>query len=202
MKFKILITSTMLLAALILVGCGSEEQVDSIEQIGLVDTEDLNQITLEPEMAKRVKVGQLKLVQLAAKLQVPSQIKVDEQKLIRVGANVTGRIIEVNAQLGDDVDAGTALARISSPELAKVQLDYLRAYSNTQLDARAAERAELLLAADVIGQAELQRREAELQISRAELSAAKDQLRFWVFSIAWLMNLLNAAAYCHPLRLR
>ncbi len=178
MKFKILITSTMLLAALILVGCGSEEQVDSIEPIGLVDTEDLNQITLEPEMAKRVKVGQLKLVQLAAKLQVPSQIKVDEQKLIRVGANVTGRIIEVNAQLGDDVDAGTALARISSPELAKVQLDYLRAYSNTQLDARAAERAELLLAADVIGQAELQRREAELQISRAELSAAKDQLRF------------------------
>lgn len=177
MKFKFLVPGVMLLAALILVGCGSEEQVDSVEPEGLVDTEDLNQITLNPEMAKRVKVGQLKLVQLAAKLQVPSQIKVDEQKLIRVGANVTGRIIEVNAQLGDNVDAGAALASISSPELSKAQLDYLRAHSNTQLDARAAERAQLLLEADVIGRAELQRREAELQISRAELSAAKDQLR-------------------------
>ncbi|HNP26987.1 MAG TPA: efflux RND transporter periplasmic adaptor subunit, partial [Nitrosomonas sp.] len=41
----------------------------------------------------------------------------------------------------------------------------------------AAKRAKLLLDADVIGAAELQRREAELQVSRAELSAAKDQLR-------------------------
>ena len=177
MKFKLLMSGIILLATLILVGCGSEEQTASNESVGLADTEDLNQITLDPEMAKRVKVGRLELVQLAAKLQVPSQIKVDEQKLIRVGANVTGRIIDVNAQLGDNVDAGTALASISSPELTKAQLDYLRAHSNTQLDARAAERAQLLLAADVIGRAELQRREAELQISRAELSAAKDQLR-------------------------
>lgn len=177
MKFKFLMSAIILLATLILVGCGSEEQAASNEPVGLADTEDLNQITLDPEMAKRVKVGRLELVQLAAKLQVPSQIKVDEQKLIRVGANVTGRIIDVNAQLGDNVDAGAALASISSPELTKAQLDYLRAHSNTQLDARAAERAQLLLAADVIGRAELQRREAELQISRAELSAAKDQLR-------------------------
>lgn len=177
MKFKFLVPGIMLLAALILVGCGSEEQEDSIEPVGLIDTEDLNQITLDPEMAKRVKIGRLELVQLAAKLQVPSQIKVDEQKLIRVGANVTGRIIDVNVKLGDEVNAGDALASISSPELTKAQLDYLRAHSNTQLDAHAAERAQLLLAADVIGRAELQRREAELQISRAELSAAKDQLR-------------------------
>ena len=185
MKFKLLMSGIILLATLILVGCGSEEQTASNESVGLADTEDLNQITLDPEMAKRVKVGQLQLVQLVAKLRVPSQIKVDEQKLIRVGANVTGRIIAVNAKLGDDVDAGAALASISSPELTKAQLDYLRAHSNTQLDARAAERAKLLLAADVIGRAELQRREAELQISRAELSAAKDQLR--------LLGVLNSA---------
>ncbi len=177
MKLKFLMSGMILLSTLSLVGCGSEEQADSAEQTGLMDTVDMNQITLDPEMAKRVKIGQLELVQLAAKLQVPSQIKVDEQKLIRVGANVTGRIIEVNAQLGDDVNAGAVLASISSPELTKAQLDYLRAHSNTQLDARAAERAQLLLEADVIGRAELQRREAELQISRAELSAAKDQLR-------------------------
>ena len=45
------------------------------------------------------------------------------------------------------------------------------------LNERAAKRAKLLLDADVIGAAELQRREAELQVTRAELSAAKDQLR-------------------------
>ena len=178
MKLNIVLSGILLLSTLFLAGCGSDdEQAVSSEHTGVIDTDDLNKITLDPGMAKRVKIGQLQMVQLSAKLQVPSQIRVDRQKLIRVGANVTGRIIDVNVQLGDDVDAGTELASISSPELTKAQLDYLRAHSNTQLNARAAERAQLLLEADVIGRAELQRREAELQISRAELSAAKDQLR-------------------------
>ena len=128
-------------------------------------------------MAEGIKTETLKLTGLADKIQVPSQIKVNEQKLIRVGANVTGRIVEVNVELGDYVDAGTILAKISSPELTTAQLAYLRAHSMTALNERAAKRAKLLLDADVIGAAELQRREAELQVSRAELSAAKDQLR-------------------------
>lgn len=178
MKLKIVLSGILLLGTLVLAGCGNEEkQAVSSEQAGVIDAPDLNQITLDPAMAKRVKVRQLKMTQLAAQLQVSSQIKVDEQKLIRVGANATGRIINVNAQLGDEVVAGAALASISSPELTKAQFDYLRAHSLTQLNAGAAKRAELLLAADVIGRAELQRREAELQISRAELSAAKVQLR-------------------------
>ncbi len=177
MKFKINMIGVLFVMTLLLVACGSSEQdADSSAQTN-TDPENLNKITLPAEMAERVKVGKLKLVELTDKLLVPSQIKVNEQSLTRVGANVTGRIIEVNAQLGDEVDAGTILARISSPELTTAQLAYLRAHSLTQLNARAAKRAKLLLAADVIGSAELQRREAELQVSRAELSAAKDQLR-------------------------
>ncbi|MDH5480479.1 MAG: efflux RND transporter periplasmic adaptor subunit [Nitrosomonas sp.] len=178
MKFILNITGILLLVTLFLVGCGNSEKTNNASsQNNSTDSADLNKITLSPEMANRIKVDQLQLVELTARLQVPSQIKVDEQKLIRIGANVTGRIVEVNAQLGDEVDAGTILARISSPQLTKAQLAYLRAHSHTELNARAAKRAKLLLEADVIGSAELQRREAELQVSRAELSAAQDQLR-------------------------
>ena len=106
------------------------------------------------------------------------EFEADERTLVRVGANVTGRIVEVNAMLGDKVHSGTVLAKISSPELTKAQLAFLRANSQTTLAERAAERAHQLLMADVIGGAELQRRESELQVFRAELSAATDQLRF------------------------
>ncbi len=177
MKFNINTIGILIIITLFLVGCGSNEETGDSSAQNATELTNLNRITLPPEMAQRVKVGELKLVELTDKLQVPSQIKANEQNLTRVGANVTGRIVEVNAKLGDDVDAGTVLARISSPELTTAQLAYLRAHSLTQLNARAAERAKLLLAADVIGSAELQRREAELQVSRAELSAAKDQLR-------------------------
>lgn len=168
----------LLIIVLFSVACGSSEDHSADpEKPESKETTDINRITLIPEMAKDIKTDRIELVNLADKIQVPSQIKVDEQKLIRVGANVTGRIVEVTAKLGDHVKAGTALAKISSPELTTAQLEYLRAHSLTVLNERAAKRAQLLLDADVIGTAELQRREAELQVSRAELSAAKDRLR-------------------------
>ena len=158
--------------------CGNSENPGADpEKSESIEPANINRITLVPEMTKGIKTDEIKLVSLADKIQVPSQIKVDEQKLIRVGANVTGRIVEVIAKLGDNVNAGATLAKISSPELTKAQLEYLRAHSLTVLNERAAKRAKLLLDADVIGAAELQRREAELQVTRAELSAAKDQLR-------------------------
>ncbi len=183
MKFPIRFVFYSLIVAFLNAACSSSEDPDNnaapIQPSETTDSQDQSQdiITLSSEMAKGIKIAELKLTSLADKIQVPSQIKVNEQQLIRVGANVTGRIVEVNAQLGDNVDAGTTLASISSPELTKAQLAYLRAHSLTVLNERAAKRAKLLLDADVIGTAELQRRESELQVSRAELSAAKDQLR-------------------------
>ncbi len=168
----------LLIIAFFSVACGGSKDPSADQKKSESnETININRITLVPEMAKGIKTDEIKLINLADKIQVPSQIKVDEQELIRVGANVTGRIVKVTAKLGDNVDAGTTLAKISSPELTKAQLEYLRAHSLTVLNERAAKRAKLLLDADVIGAAELQRREAELQVSRAELSAAKDQLR-------------------------
>ncbi len=125
----------------------------------------------------RIKIGQPMMMDLADRLEVPSQVEVDEERLVRIGSYVTGRIIKLYVTLGDSVNAGAPLARISSPELTQAQLAYLRAASRTVLAQKAAERAHHLLAADVIAVAEVERRESELEVARAELEAAKDQLR-------------------------
>ncbi|MCB1950297.1 efflux RND transporter periplasmic adaptor subunit [Nitrosomonas sp.] len=182
MKFSTRLTICLLFILFLTVACSNGESTGNkndkqTELSDAAEEENPNIITLSEAMAEGIKTETLKLTGLADKIQVPSHIKVNEQQLIRVGANVTGRIVEVNVELGDSVDAGMTLARISSPELTTAQLAYLRAHSMTVLNERAAKRAKLLLDADVIGAAELQRREAELQVSRAELSAAKDQLR-------------------------
>lgn len=183
MKQPIRLTLCSLFILFLTVACSNSEDTgnknnkESTELPVANEPDNANIITLSEAMAEGIKTEALQLTGLADKIQVPSHIKVNEQQLIRVGANVTGRIVEVNVELGDSVDAGTALAKLSSPELTKAQLEYLRAHSMTVLNERAAKRAKLLLDADVIGAAELQRREAELQVSRAELSAAEDQLR-------------------------
>jgi membrane fusion protein, heavy metal efflux system len=167
-------------AALLMSGCDNNEPPAAQEKTVKQEAEtqrDVNSITVRPELVPRIKLGRPTMVDLADKLQVPSRVEVDEERLVRVGSYVTGRIIDLYVTLGESVNAGEALARITSPELTQAQLAYLRASSRTLLAQKGAERAHRLLEADVIPVAEVERRESELEVARAELEAAKDQLR-------------------------
>jgi cobalt-zinc-cadmium efflux system membrane fusion protein len=178
MKITLPITGVAVFTILLAAGCGgSEEATSPSKEAVLQESEDVNSITIRPELVQRITIGHPMMVDLADKLQVPSQVEVDEERLVSIGSYVTGRIIDLYVTLGESVDAGAPLARISSPELTQAQLAYLRASSRTVLAQKAAERAHHLLSADVIAIAEVERRESELEVSRAELEAAKDQLR-------------------------
>jgi cobalt-zinc-cadmium efflux system membrane fusion protein len=171
---------SILAVVLLVSGCNNGEPEPSAEKTVTQETEaarDVNSITIRPEVASRIKVGHPTMVDLADKLQVPSRVEVDEERLVRVGSYVTGRIIDLYVTLGESVNAGDPLARITSPELTQAQLAYLRASSRKLLTQKAAERAHRLLEADVIPVAEVERRESELEVASAELEAAKDQLR-------------------------
>jgi len=109
-------------------------------------------------------------------IRVPAQAVVDETRVARIGSSVTGRITEVRAMLGQKVNKGDVLAVLNSTELSDTQLAYLRAYSARTLAEKAAQRARQLFEADVISEAELQRRETELLQADADLSAAQNQL--------------------------
>jgi cobalt-zinc-cadmium efflux system membrane fusion protein len=159
-------------------GCDGSKLPSSNQQAAKKEPVELDIITLKPERAQKLKIGHPELIDLADRLQVPSQIEVNEHGLLfHVSTYLTGRIVEVLAMLGDKVEAGATLARISSPELTKAQLVYLSASSQATLAEKVAERARLMLDADVIAVAEVDRRESELQIARAELESAREHLR-------------------------
>ena len=134
-------------------------------------------VEIKPEMASQFVIERVQLNDIAVTQRVSGKIEANEQRTTRIGASVTGRITQVMAEVGDRVKAGQALAKLSSPELTNAQLSFLRAVSSSKLAERSVERAQQLVAADVIGFAELQRREVELSVARAELRAASDQLR-------------------------
>lgn len=128
-------------------------------------------------VARYLEVGQPAERVVRETLRIPGRIETNEDRTARVGAPITGRITAIHAVVGQQVRKGDLLAEISSPELSTAQLAFLKAHSSEQLAQRAAERARLLLDAGVIGAAELQRRDSELAIARAETRAARDQLR-------------------------
>lgn len=171
MKASILTTGAVVLVTLLAAGCGEPPAPPKKE------IQDVNSITLRPELTERIIIGQPTMVSLADKLLAPSRVEVDEERLVRIGSFVTGRITDLYVMLGDSVKIGDPLARITSPELTQAQLVYLRAYSRTIVTEKATERAHLLRAADVLPLAEVERRVSEMEIARAEFETAKDQLR-------------------------
>jgi cobalt-zinc-cadmium efflux system membrane fusion protein len=181
MKVYLSIISFMIIA-LLLTACGNKESSNTpAEQTSQQseDERDINSITVRPEIASRLKIGQPSLVDLADKIQVPSRVQVDEVRTAQIGSYVTGRIINLFVILGDYVKAGDRLARITSPDLTQSQLAYLRAESRVIVTHKAVDRARHLLAADAIPVAEVERRQSELEIAKAERGAAIDQLKLF-----------------------
>ena len=162
----------LLLTAALLAGCNNDDKT-----VAAAPPTDPAQVAPAPELLSQLKLADVSTQPVAETLRVAGRIDVDEQRLARIGATITGRVTEVDALLGQEVKKGEVLARLNSSELSTQQLAYLRARSQLELNRRNAERAKSLFEADVIGAAELQRRESEYQISVAETRAASDQLQ-------------------------
>lgn len=142
-------------------------------------------------LTSHLRVADVGTAEVSEVLRVPGNIDFDEQYLARIGASVTGRVASVDAVVGQTVHKGQVLGTLNSSELSQAQLAYLKAHSQLALHKRAAERAKLLFESDVIGSAEVQRRDSEYQISQAEARAAADQLRLLGFSTSTLERLAH-----------
>ncbi len=150
---------------------------------------DAMRVSVPESLKAQIQTAEVTSQDMSDTLRVAGQIDFDEQALTRIGASVTGRVTQINAQLGQVVNKGDTLAWINSSELSGSQLAYLRARSEKELHRRNVERAKTLFSADVISAAELQRRENEFEIASAETRAAQDQLRVLGVSAAAIERL-------------
>jgi len=155
-----------------LLGCNQENTKSADQRV-----QDPTLVAPSSELLAQLKLAEVGRAAVAETLRVAGRIDFDEQRLARIGATVTGRVTQIDALLGQSVGKGEVLARLNSSELSSQQLAYLKARAQLELNRRNAERAKALFEADVIGAAELQRRESEFQISMAETRAASDQLQ-------------------------
>ncbi|HQU98176.1 MAG TPA: efflux RND transporter periplasmic adaptor subunit [Nitrosomonas sp.] len=177
MKLKLVFLFFAVISTFLFTGCGNKDTPKETKPAKPAEEErDVNNITARPELAQRLKIGLPTWLDLADRIQVPSRVQVDEERTAQIGSYVTGRIINMFVVLGDYVKPGQALARITSPDLTQSQLAYLRAASRVTVTQKASDRARHLLAADAIPVAEVERRQSELEIAKAEFGAAKDQL--------------------------
>ena len=106
----------------------------------------------------------------------PAIVQPNQRNMADITTLVRGRVVDVYADLGQQVEANALLAILYSSELGLAQSGYLKARAKLHVAEQAYARAKFLLQEQVIGEAEAQRRQAELLSMQAEANEARDRL--------------------------
>ncbi|MFO0707924.1 MAG: efflux RND transporter periplasmic adaptor subunit [Nitrospira sp.] len=106
----------------------------------------------------------------------PAIVRPNERAMADITTLVRGRVVDVYADLGQQVEANALLAILYSSDLGLAQSAYLKARAKLHVAEQAYARATFLLQEQVIGEAEAQRRHAELLSMQAEAHEAHNHL--------------------------
>lgn len=169
----------MLFSVMILdAGCdGTPSDVVASKEPAAVSTP--GRITLSAEESSRVGVVVQPVVRsdFRTHRDFPAIVQPNQRNMAEITTLVRGRVVEVYADLGQEVKANAPLAILYSSELGLAQSSYLKAKAKLHVAEQAFNRAQFLLQEQVIGEAELQRRQAELLSAQAEGNESHDRLK-------------------------
>lgn len=184
------------LMALAVAGCGKTEPPQSAGSQQEQTTEDSKKTAPEhqEDAAKHTEGEALKLtdaeiaaagikVEEVAEQEVHNHIAVtatiqpNRDKLAHVAPRVSGRIIKVSANLGQQVKQGQALAQIDSIELGEAHSSYLQAESEARLAQANFARIDNLYSEQIVPQKDYLSARAENEKAKTALRAARDKLR-------------------------
>lgn len=119
----------------------------------------------------------------------PAIVQPNHHNMAEITTLVRGRVVDVYADLGQEVKANAPLAILYSSDLGLAQSAYLKARAKLHVAEQAYGRAKFLLQEKVIGEAEAQRRHAELLSNQAESNESRDRLKLLGMDAAELRRL-------------
>ena len=106
-------------------------------------------------------------------IELPARLVWNEERTQRIYPAFAGRVLSLNADIGQSVQAGQVLATLASPEFGAAQADTAKAMADAQVAERALARHKTLFEADVISRKELDMTEADALRAKAELARAQ-----------------------------
>jgi cobalt-zinc-cadmium efflux system membrane fusion protein len=174
-----------LFAAAGLTGCGDEAapvrdaQATTAGTVGAPQAAADPMVRLGEDEARRagIRVQRITLEARRQQVMVTATIEPNRDRLAHVAPRVPGRLVQVNAALGDVVRPGQALAILDSIDLGEARASYLQARSEAAVAAADLSRAQRLQAEHIMADKEVLRIRSGHAKASAALRAATDRLR-------------------------
>jgi cobalt-zinc-cadmium efflux system membrane fusion protein len=112
-------------------------------------------------------------------LELPARLVWNEERTQRIYPAFAGRVLQMQADVGQSVKPGQVLATLSSPDFGAAQADAVKAKADADLAHRAQSRMQTLFEADVVSRKDLELAQADYARAEAELSRAQARTRMY-----------------------
>ncbi len=126
-------------------------------------------------------------------IETTGKVQFNEERLVRITAPVTGRVLEVLARPGDVVEPGRRLLVLDSPDLGQAKADYAKGVADAARSAQALQLARDLFEVKAIAQKEVRDAENDYHKAQAERERAAARLRTLGVSDAQLPSIAARA---------
>lgn len=103
---------------------------------------------------------------------VPARVAMDDSLTAPISPSINGRVVQLHAQLGDQVAAGDALVTIDSPDYGTALTDWQKAEADAKRKRAAYTRSKELLAGEAIARRDFEVAESDFKIADAEARRA------------------------------
>ncbi|WP_263408107.1 efflux RND transporter periplasmic adaptor subunit [Terriglobus tenax] len=115
-------------------------------------------------------------------LEIPAHVDVDPSKMVHVYAPLSGRLLNLAVQPGQEVRKGQTVAMLQSGDVAGARSDFEKAKIEALRADRVLERGKLLLAHEVMSQAEFDELKAADDAAHSEQERARQRVHELGFS--------------------
>src|SRR5260370_183250 len=164
---------------LLLSGCGEKVKADP-----RAEAPPPAKVEQEPD-ARLVKVDRPEQFPLATagkhvaapELNVTGTVAADISRAVPVISLASGRIVEVDARLGDTVTKGQLMMKVQSPDISQAFSDYRQAVADAALSKSQLERAKILYDKGAVPQKDLKGAEDAAPKAQATVETPTDRLK-------------------------
>ena len=145
-------------------------------------------VSMTPEIQKQhgVVVAAAKQERLADAISVTGKVEVNGDRIAHVSPRIPGKIVSVNASLGDTVASGQVLAMLDSVELDEAMNRYRQSKAKLSLAKNNLERVNALVEKKIAARKDIHQAETDYQTTSSELHADQERLALYGLSPAGL----------------
>jgi cobalt-zinc-cadmium efflux system membrane fusion protein len=152
-----------------------KEQADEQESEKVHEETAVVHLSEEAQKVSGIEVMAAAMEPFSAPIEATAAIELNGDRVAKISARTSGRLVKITASQGDAVKSGQALAWFDSPELGQAWAEYAKTKGRTELARRNLQREETLFAKKISPEKDVIRARQELAEAEADLSFANER---------------------------